>query len=837
MQDSKSLYSFSLDNITTLGEENTKEYLNHEAPKFPEEDKSFDSTNNINDNTDTKHISTVSLNENMSNDLIFNPNSNIRLKSTVENDNKQSENSSINDKNNSINKAIHNTIAHLKQLQSSGSNIYTGYTDIDNIIIGILNIIGSNTYEINHIKEFFIKCCNQMTGRIKQRLSESYPTEDHPSASTSSLCQSNDDIFKMERNIDDQTKNVNSSSDIIQNMQNLISLCNNNPDMSSLSNERITQSDLSSNEFKTIKHGVLGTSPISHQHNQLQHLSMSSSNLSTQVTTNNSFQSSFSATSPTSNNSNKIIQHSMEVSSINSFHPQTQSHLNQTISTNNPTNQNHSVTFSSRRIKKRGLFPKTATNIMRQWLFNHFSHPYPSEEQKRKLSCETGLSILQVNNWFINARRRIVQPMIDASNRSGSIRGSHQSISASIPNVNQIGIDSSNIHESIQRFQSRSSNTVDHLNTNSSNTNQFGTGQSDFSFDGRLASSNQQNMIMSACTNVFPLGFENQMPFVNMNNYRQNIDMNSYHFGDNNQTNSNLMSINNDMIYSNEPTESNLSHRLSQTSQGANFNNSSKYKANKQDQTQTATVNRHFLSPNHGSISHGNYNPMSSDPNSLHHLYQNIHVPNQTAYSPFNIVHPSHIINSRSGNQFTNNIGSTICNVPFNSAQSSFQLAFPFVPNNCNIDYINNFQRQNAQLSQSNAQNNSSSVHQQQPSSQVNNSGTLNNINVTNQPCLSTASSNLSQQNLQLHHQWNQSSNNDQLHHQPSPSTYHHMRNLIVNQPQQQPPYNNSQHGLIHPNGQSFFYDHKFTSDEQPKCNTTQNPNSFHNSSQQMHRE
>uniref|UniRef100_A0A1A8P3C3 Myeloid ecotropic viral integration 1 n=1 Tax=Nothobranchius pienaari TaxID=704102 RepID=A0A1A8P3C3_9TELE len=70
--------------------------------------------------------------------------------------------------------------------------------------------------------------------------------------------------------------------------------------------------------------------------------------------------------------------------------------------------------------KKRGIFPKVATNIMRAWLFQHLTHPYPSEEQKKQLAQDTGLTILQVNNWFINARRRIVQPMIDQSNRAVS---------------------------------------------------------------------------------------------------------------------------------------------------------------------------------------------------------------------------------------------------------------------------------------------------------------------------------------------------------------------------------------------------------------------------------
>ncbi|XP_070576425.1 homeobox protein Meis1-like isoform X4 [Ptychodera flava] len=74
---------------------------------------------------------------------------------------------------------------------------------------------------------------------------------------------------------------------------------------------------------------------------------------------------------------------------------------------------------NSRKNKKRGIFPKAATNIMRAWLFQHLTHPYPSEEQKKQLAQDTGLTILQVNNWFINARRRIVQPMIDQSNRAG----------------------------------------------------------------------------------------------------------------------------------------------------------------------------------------------------------------------------------------------------------------------------------------------------------------------------------------------------------------------------------------------------------------------------------
>jgi len=68
-----------------------------------------------------------------------------------------------------------------------------------------------------------------------------------------------------------------------------------------------------------------------------------------------------------------------------------------------------------RKKQKRGVLPKQATSIMRSWLFQHLVHPYPTEDEKRQIAAQTDLTLLQVNNWFINARRRILQPMLDAS--------------------------------------------------------------------------------------------------------------------------------------------------------------------------------------------------------------------------------------------------------------------------------------------------------------------------------------------------------------------------------------------------------------------------------------
>ncbi|XP_061381598.1 homeobox protein PKNOX2-like [Danaus plexippus] len=68
---------------------------------------------------------------------------------------------------------------------------------------------------------------------------------------------------------------------------------------------------------------------------------------------------------------------------------------------------------------KRGVLPRHATQVMRAWLFQHLVHPYPTEEEKRSLAAQTRLTLLQVNNWFINARRRILQPMLDCQEKPG----------------------------------------------------------------------------------------------------------------------------------------------------------------------------------------------------------------------------------------------------------------------------------------------------------------------------------------------------------------------------------------------------------------------------------
>jgi len=72
---------------------------------------------------------------------------------------------------------------------------------------------------------------------------------------------------------------------------------------------------------------------------------------------------------------------------------------------------------------RRGNLPKAATNILKKWLFDHLFHPYPTEDEKNSLSLQCGLTLNQISNWFINARRRTLQPMLESVRQQQQAEG------------------------------------------------------------------------------------------------------------------------------------------------------------------------------------------------------------------------------------------------------------------------------------------------------------------------------------------------------------------------------------------------------------------------------
>ncbi|XP_055124613.1 homeobox protein TGIF2LX [Symphalangus syndactylus] len=62
--------------------------------------------------------------------------------------------------------------------------------------------------------------------------------------------------------------------------------------------------------------------------------------------------------------------------------------------------------------KPKGYLPAESVKILRDWMYKHRFKAYPSEEEKQMLSEKTNLSLSQISNWFINARRRILPDML-----------------------------------------------------------------------------------------------------------------------------------------------------------------------------------------------------------------------------------------------------------------------------------------------------------------------------------------------------------------------------------------------------------------------------------------
>ncbi|KAE8705521.1 Homeobox protein knotted-1-like 1 [Hibiscus syriacus] len=60
--------------------------------------------------------------------------------------------------------------------------------------------------------------------------------------------------------------------------------------------------------------------------------------------------------------------------------------------------------------KKKGKLPREARKMLLEWWNVHYKWPYPTEADKIALAESTGLDQKQINNWFINQRKRHWKP-------------------------------------------------------------------------------------------------------------------------------------------------------------------------------------------------------------------------------------------------------------------------------------------------------------------------------------------------------------------------------------------------------------------------------------------
>jgi len=74
--------------------------------------------------------------------------------------------------------------------------------------------------------------------------------------------------------------------------------------------------------------------------------------------------------------------------------------------------------FKRRAIPNRRRLSAANRKILKEWSWNHLDHPYPGEHEKLSLSSQTSLDRRQIEDWFVNFRRRELEKM-----RNGKMKG------------------------------------------------------------------------------------------------------------------------------------------------------------------------------------------------------------------------------------------------------------------------------------------------------------------------------------------------------------------------------------------------------------------------------
>ena len=62
--------------------------------------------------------------------------------------------------------------------------------------------------------------------------------------------------------------------------------------------------------------------------------------------------------------------------------------------------------YISKMGKQRRNFRPKATKIMNEWFESHLDYPYPTEQEKRTLATQGGITVEKVSTWFSNKRCR-----------------------------------------------------------------------------------------------------------------------------------------------------------------------------------------------------------------------------------------------------------------------------------------------------------------------------------------------------------------------------------------------------------------------------------------------
>eukprot|EP01135_Chromosphaera_perkinsii_P009680 Nk52_evm6s1837 gene=Nk52_evmTU6s1837 len=73
----------------------------------------------------------------------------------------------------------------------------------------------------------------------------------------------------------------------------------------------------------------------------------------------------------------------------------------------------NTVTYQIKKKGGRTKFDEETVSFLKEWLLNHVDSPYPSKEDKQKISEMSGLSKDTIETWFNNARQQILVRHVD----------------------------------------------------------------------------------------------------------------------------------------------------------------------------------------------------------------------------------------------------------------------------------------------------------------------------------------------------------------------------------------------------------------------------------------
>jgi hypothetical protein len=80
--------------------------------------------------------------------------------------------------------------------------------------------------------------------------------------------------------------------------------------------------------------------------------------------------------------------------------------------TGDDTQSSNGISKKKRRINRpKHNHSKVATDILKQWFATHLTDPFPTDQEKQRLSEATQLSVTQISTWFINERKRVLKPL------------------------------------------------------------------------------------------------------------------------------------------------------------------------------------------------------------------------------------------------------------------------------------------------------------------------------------------------------------------------------------------------------------------------------------------